>query len=109
MFGNHEFSMDVVSRDVPGLIGMDILDSKDRGISIFKLYISNRQLMVDGFRIQLLGPRKSHLSLPNKLITISPKDRRTKTFHSSGQISYHPVKMLGRLQSVSMAVFPLVK
>ena len=28
--------MDVVSRDVPGLIGMYILDSKDHSISIFK-------------------------------------------------------------------------
>ena len=52
--------MDLVSRDVPGLIGMDILDSKDHGISIFKLDISDRQLTVDGFKIQLLGPRKSH-------------------------------------------------
>ena len=31
VFGNHEFSMDVVSKDIPGLIdGMDILDSKDQ-------------------------------------------------------------------------------
>ena len=39
--GHHEFSMDVVSRDVPGLIGMDILDIKDQGRSIFKLDFSN--------------------------------------------------------------------
>ena len=77
--------MDVVSRDVPpGLIGMDILDSKDRGISIFKLDISDRQLTVVEFKIQLLGPRKSHLSLPDRRITISPKHRQTKMSHSSG-------------------------
>ena len=41
--------MDVVSRDMSGLIGMDILDSKDHGRSIFKkLDISNRKLTVDG-------------------------------------------------------------
>ena len=62
-----------VSRDVPGLIGMDILDSKDQGRSIFQLDISERRLTVDGFKVQLLGPRKSHLSLPDRLISISPK------------------------------------
>ena len=58
--------MDVVSRDVSGLTGMDIPDSKDHGRSIFKLDISNRQLTVDRYRIQILGPRKSHLKLPDK-------------------------------------------
>ena len=48
VFGNHEFSMDVVSRDVLGLIGMDILDSKDHGRRILKLDVSDRQLTVDG-------------------------------------------------------------
>ena len=48
MFGNNDFLMDVVSRDMSGLIGMDILDSKDHGRSIFKLDISNRKLTVDG-------------------------------------------------------------
>ena len=28
-FLDHEFNIDVVSRDVPGLIGIDILDSKN--------------------------------------------------------------------------------
>ena len=77
--------MDVISRDVPGIIGMDILDSKDHGISIFKSDISNRQLMVDRFRIQLLVPSISHLKLPDKLITIGPYYRQTKTSHMSGQ------------------------
>ena len=36
VFGDHEFSMDVVSREVPGLLGMHILDSRnhDRSIGI---------------------------------------------------------------------------
>ena len=84
VFGNHEFYMDVVSRDVPGLIGMDILDSKDQGRSIFQLDISERQLLtVDGFKIQLLGARKCHLSLPNRLIPISPKYRQAETSHNN--------------------------
>ena len=41
VFWDHEFSMDVVSREVPGLIGMDILDSRDHGRSKFKLDISD--------------------------------------------------------------------
>ena len=79
---NHEFNIDVVSRDVPGLIGMDILDNKDQDRSIFHLDISERQLTVDGVEIKLLGGRKSHLCLPDKLIKISPRYRRTKTFHN---------------------------
>ena len=47
--------------------------------------ISNRQLTVDGFNIQLLGPSKSHLELPSKLIALAPAHRRTKTSHSIGQ------------------------
>ena len=35
VFGNHEFYMDVVSRDVPGLIGMDILDRKTKAEAYF--------------------------------------------------------------------------
>ena len=92
VFGNHEFSMDIVSRDIPGLIGMDILDSEDHGRSIFKLDVSNKQLTVDGFSIQLLGPSKSHLKLPDKLITIDHNYRRTKTSYRSGQnntVSYY--------------------
>jgi len=92
VFLNHEFNIDVVSRDVPGLIGMDILDSKDQGRSIFHLDISERQLRVDSVKIQLLGDRKSHLCLPDKLIRISPRYRKTKTFHnkvSKNNLNYY--------------------
>ena len=81
VFLNHEFNIDIVSRDVPGLIGMDISDSKDQGRSIFHLDISERQLTVDGFKIQL-GDRQSHLCLPDKLIRISPRNGKAKTFHN---------------------------
>ena len=64
---------------------MDILDSKDQGRSIFQLDISNRQLTVDGFKIQLLEPRKSDLSLPDRLITLFPKYGQTETSHSCEQ------------------------
>ena len=33
-FLDHVFNIDIVSHDVPGLIGMDILDSKYRDVSI---------------------------------------------------------------------------
>ena len=42
--------------------------------------------------IQLLGPRKSYLKLPDKLIRIAPIYRRTKTSHRSGHndtVSYY--------------------
>ena len=82
-FLNHEFNIDVVSRDVPGLIGMDILDSKDQDRSIFHLDISERQLTVDGVKIQLLGCRKSHFCLPDKLINLlSLRYRQTKMSHN---------------------------
>ena len=79
VFGNHKFFMNVLLQDVPGLIGMDILDCKDQGRSIFQLDISERQLTVDGFKIQLLGARKCHLSLPDRLISIS--QIQTETSH----------------------------
>ena len=71
----HEFNIDIVSWDVPRLIGMDILDSKDQERSIFHLDISERQLTVEGVKLKLLGDRKSHLCLPGNLIKISPKYR----------------------------------
>ena len=58
---------------------MDILDSRDRGMSIFKLDISNRQLTVDRFNILLLGHSMSQLDFPCKLIAIAPAHRPTKT------------------------------
>ena len=38
---------------------------------------------MDGFKIQLLGARKCHLSLPNRLIPISPKYRQAETSHNN--------------------------
>ena len=43
-----EFNIDIVSRDIPGLIGMDIIDSNDRDRSIFHLDISERHLVDSG-------------------------------------------------------------
>ena len=98
VFGDHEFSMDIVLRDIPGLIGMDILGSKDRGRSILKLDISKSQLTVDVLRTQSLWPSNSHLKLPDKLITITPNYRQTKTSHRSGQnntVSYYQDSLPG--------------
>ena len=75
--------MNLVSWDVPGLIGMDILDSKDQGRSIFQLDISESQLTVDRFKIQFLGARKCHLSVPNRLISISPRYRQTEMSYNN--------------------------
>ena len=71
---------------------MDILDSNDRGKGIFRLDISNRQLRVDGSKIRSLGPSKSHLKLPGKLIAIAPSYGQKKMSHCSGQnntLSYY--------------------
>ena len=72
---DHVFSIDIVSRDIPGLIGMDILTSKYRNRNIFHLNLVDRQLTVDNEEedIELLGDRQSHLHLPDNLITISSK------------------------------------
>ena len=35
VFLNHEFNIDIVSRDMPGLIGMDILHSKDQETEVY--------------------------------------------------------------------------
>ena len=47
----HVFSIDIVSRDIPGLIGMDILTSKYRNKSIFRLHLGNRQLTIEKVRL----------------------------------------------------------
>ena len=52
---DHVFSIDVVSRDIPGLIGMDILTSKYRNRNIFHLNVGDRQLTVDNEDIELFG------------------------------------------------------
>ena len=64
--------IDIVSRDIPGLIGMDILTSKYRNRNIFHLNLGDRQLTVDNEDIELLGItcRQSHLHLSDNLFTI---------------------------------------
>ena len=74
-----------MSCNIPGLIGMDILDSKYRDRSIFHLDLSDRQLTVDNVNIGLLGGRQCHLCLPDNFIKISSKFRRTKS--SSNKMS----------------------
>ena len=76
---DHIFSNDIVSCDIPGLIGMDILTSKYRNRNIFHLNLGDRQLTVDNEDIELLGDRQSHLHLPDNLITISSKFTWTKS------------------------------
>ena len=61
---DHVFSIDIVSCDIPGLIGMDILTSKYRDRNIFHLNLAERQLTIDNEDIELLGYRQSHLRLP---------------------------------------------
>ena len=48
--GSLRVRLDVVSQDVPGLIGMDILESKSKqtGKNFCKLNIQDRQLKIDG-------------------------------------------------------------
>ena len=72
-----------MSRDIPGLIGMDILSSKYRNRNIFHLNLGDRQLTVDNEDIDLLGERQSHLRLPDNLITISSNFKRTKSSSNS--------------------------
>ena len=50
---------------------MDILTSKYRNKSIFRLNLGNRQLIIDNEDIDLLGDRQSHLHLPDSLFKIS--------------------------------------
>jgi hypothetical protein len=76
---DHIFSIDIVSHDIPGIIGMDILTSKYRNRIIFHLNLGDRQLTVDNEDIELLGDRQSHLHLPDNLITISSKFTQTKS------------------------------
>ena len=75
---DHVFSIDIVSHDIPGLRGMDILTSKYRNRNIFHLNLGDRQLTVDNEDIDLLGDRQSHLHLPDNLITISSNFKGTK-------------------------------
>ena len=50
-FLNHVININIVSPEVPGLIGMDIIDSKYRDRSTFHLDLSERNLTVDNVNI----------------------------------------------------------
>ena len=85
--------LDVVSQNVPGLIGMDILDCKQTGKQNCKINIYDRQLIIDRLQMQLTETSKSHLGLSTKYLTlkykhISPKTAKTvrtqSHFHCSG-------------------------
>ena len=67
----HVFNIDIVSRDIPDLIGMDILSSQYRNRPIFRLSLGGRQLMIDNDDIDLLGDRQGHLHLPDNIVKIS--------------------------------------
>ena len=54
---DHVFNIDIVSHNIPGLIGMDILTSKYRDRNIFHLNLADKQLTVDNEDIVLLGDR----------------------------------------------------
>ena len=64
----HIFNIDIVSRDIPGLIGMDILSSQYRNRPIFRLSLGGRQLMIHNDDIILLGDRQGHLHLPDNIV-----------------------------------------
>ena len=72
----HEFNIDVISQDVPRLIGMDILDSKDQDRSIFHLISQkdSRQWMVS--RLNCWGTGKVISVFLTIFIKISPKYRQ---------------------------------
>jgi hypothetical protein len=80
---DHVFNIDIVSPNIPGLIGMDILTSKYIDRNIFFLNLVDRQLTVDNEDIELLGDRQSHLRLPDSLIKISSKFRWTRSSSST--------------------------
>ena len=67
---------------------MDILSIKYRDRNIFHLNLADRQLTVDNEDIELLGDTQSHLRLPDNLITISSKLRRTKSSSSTVSKTY---------------------
>ena len=52
------FDIDIVSRDIPGLIGMDILSRHYRNRVIFRLSLGGIQLMIDDEILICWGKRK---------------------------------------------------
>ena len=69
------FDIDIVSHDIPGLIGRDILSRHHRNRVIFRLSLGGRQLMIDDEDINLLGDKKGHLHLPDNIVKISSSFR----------------------------------
>jgi hypothetical protein len=64
------FDIDIVSRDIPGLIGMDILSRHYKYRVIFRLSLGGRQLIIDDEEINLLGEKEGHLHLPDNVVKI---------------------------------------
>ena len=91
----HVFNIDIVSCDIPGLIGMDILYSHHRNRVIFRLSLGGRQLMIDDDDIDLLGDRQGHLHLSDNIVKISSSftqgqslsKPKTNIFPSKGRIT----------------------
>jgi len=52
------FEIDIVLRDIPGLIGMDILSSKYNNRGIFSLNLGERTIMIDDEKVSLLGKKR---------------------------------------------------
>ena len=77
------FDIDIVSRDIPGLIGMDILSSHYKNRVIFRLSLGGQQLMIDDEEFNLLGKKEGHLHLPNNVVKISSKFSQGQSSHRS--------------------------
>ena len=77
------FSIDIVSRNVPGLIGIDILTRRYR--SIFDLKLEDRKVIIDNKEIDLLGEIESHLQLPDEIVEIY---ERSKLPRNTTNMSY---------------------
>ena len=77
------FEIDIVLRDIPGLIGMDILSSKYNNRGIFSLNLGERTVMIDDEKVSLLGKKEGHLHLPNNVVKISFKYSQGQSFYRS--------------------------
>ena len=69
------FSVDIVSRNIPGLIGIDILTRRYNDRSIFDLKLGDRMVIIDNKEIDLLGEAESHLHLPDKIVKIYERSK----------------------------------
>ena len=79
------FSIDIVSRNVPGLIGIDILTRRYNDRSIFDLKLGDRMVIIDDKEIDLLGETESHLHLPDEIVEIY---ERSKLPRNTTNMSY---------------------